>query len=120
MISDDPPSTPGVLEIGVFLAELALLAALVYAGVVLPGSLVGRIVLTVVLVGVFVVVWGRWLAPRAPRRLSHRPGLALKVVLFAVGAALLARAGAVVVAVVFLVVTEAVVVAAELRRGARR
>jgi hypothetical protein len=52
--------------------------------------------------------------------LSHRPGLALKVVLFVVGAGLLAWAGSVVLAVVFLVVTEAVVVAAEVRRGARR
>jgi hypothetical protein len=111
---------PGALEIGVFLAELALLAALIYAGVVIPGSLVGRVVLTVVLAAVFVVMWGRWLAPRAPRRLSHRPGLALKVVLFVVGAGLLAWAGSVVLAVVFLVVTEAVVVAAEVRRGARR
>jgi amino acid transporter len=108
--------SPGPLEIGVFLAELALLAALVYAGIALPDTLIGRIVLVVVLVGVFVVVWGRWLAPRAPRRLPPRPGLALKVVLFVIGAVLLAWAGPLLLAVVFLVVTEAVVVAAEVRR----
>ncbi|HEY2194137.1 MAG TPA: DUF2568 domain-containing protein [Actinomycetospora sp.] len=117
MTREEPPSTPGILEIGVFLAELALLAVLVYVGIALPGTVVGRIVLTIVLVVVvFVVVWGRWLAPRAPRRLPPRPGLALKVAIFAVGAALLAWSGVVVPAVVFLVVTEAVVVAAELRR----
>jgi len=107
---------PGALEVVVFLAELAMLAALVYVGVVLPGSVLGRVVLVVVLLAAFVAVWGRWLAPRAPRRLAHRPGLILKVVVFAVGAALLAWAGPLVLAVVFLLVTEAVVVAAEVRR----
>ena len=116
MTSEDPVAAPGPLEIGVFVAELALLAALVYVGIVLPGSLAGRIVLTVVLLIVFVVVWGRWLAPRAPHRLAPRPGLAAKAVVFAIGAGLLAWAGPVVAGVVFLVVTEAVVIAAELRR----
>jgi amino acid transporter len=113
---DVPPSTPGALEIAVFLAELALLAVLVHVGIALPDSVVGRIVLALVLVVVFVVVWGRWLAPRAPRRLPPRPGLALKVVIFAIGAALLGWAGPLWAAIVFLVVTEAVVVAAERRR----
>jgi Protein of unknown function (DUF2568) len=108
--------TPGALEVGVLLAELAMLAALVYVGVVLPGSVLGRIVLVVVLLAVFVAVWGRWLAPRAPRRLAPVPGLVVKVVVFAVGAALLAWAGPLGLAVAFLVVTEVVVVAAELRR----
>jgi hypothetical protein len=113
MTSEAPP---GALEIGVFLAELAMLAALVYVGIVLPSSVIGRVVLVVVLLGVFVAVWGRWLAPRAPRRLPARPGLVVKVVVFAVGAALLAWAGPLLLALVFLVVTEAVVVAAEIRR----
>jgi hypothetical protein len=39
--------TPGVLEAGVFLAELAMRAAQVYVGVVLPGSTLGRVVLVV-------------------------------------------------------------------------
>ena len=108
--------TPGALEIGVFLAELAMLAALVYVGVVLPGSVLARIVLVVVLLAVFVGGWGRWLAPRAPRRLAPVPGLVAKVVVFAVGSALLAWAGPTGVAVAFLAVTEVVVVAAELRR----
>jgi hypothetical protein len=113
MTSAEPP---GVLDVGVFLAELALLAALIYVGIVLPSSVLGRVVLVVVLLAAFVVVWGRWLAPRAPRRLPHRPGLALKVVVFAIGAALLAWAGPLGLAVAFLVGTEAVVIAAELRR----
>ncbi len=110
------PGDPGVLEIGVFLAELAMLAALVYVGVVLPDSVLGRIVLVVVLLAVFVAAWGRWLAPRAPHRLPPVPGLVVKVVVFAVGAALLAWAGPFWLAVAFFVVTEAVVVAAEVRR----
>jgi amino acid transporter len=108
--------SPGALEIGVFVAELALLAALVYVGIALPGTVLGRVVLVVVLVGVFVAVWGRWLAPRAPRRLDPRPGLALKVVVFAIGAALLAWAGPLLLGLVFFVVTEVLVVAAEVRR----
>jgi hypothetical protein len=113
MTSEEPP---GALEIGVFLAELAMLAALVYVGMALPATVLGRVVLVVVLLGVFVAVWGRWLAPRALRRLPPHPGLALKVVVFAVGAALLAWAGPLLLGIVFLVVTEAVVVAAEVRR----
>src|ERR1700759_1325957 len=91
--TDERRSGPAALEAGAFLAELALLAALVYAGLVLPSTVAGRIALAVVLVGSFVVVWGRWLAPRAPRRLPPRPGLVLKVVLFAAGSVLVAVAG---------------------------
>ncbi|WP_285587335.1 YrdB family protein [Actinomycetospora sp. NBRC 106378] len=109
-------SGPGLIEAGVFLAEVAMIAVLVYAGVALPRSVVGRIVLVVVLVGVFVVIWGRWLAPRAARRLPPRPGLLLKLALFAVGALLLAWAGPVWLAVVFLVFSEGLVIAAERER----
>ena len=116
MTSGESPTAPGVPEVGVFVAELAMLAALVYVGIELPSSVIGRIVLVVVLLALFVVVWGRWLAPRAPRRLAPRLGLALKVVVFAVGSALLAVVGPLVVAAVFFVLTQAVVVAAETRR----
>lgn len=111
-------SASGVLEAGAFLVELMMLGALVYVGVVLPGSVVGRVVLAVVLPVVVAVIWGRWLAPRAPRRLPFRRGLMLKIVLFAVTAVLLGWAGPLVVAIVFFVVTEGVVVAAEAGRRA--
>ena len=106
-------SAPGVLEAGAFVVEVMMLAALVYVGVVLPGSVVGQVVLAVGLPVVVAVVWGRWLAPREPRRLPYRRGLALKIVLFAMTSVLLAWAGPLVPAIVFFVVTEGIVVAAE-------
>jgi hypothetical protein len=114
--SGETSAGSGLLEAGAFLAELAMLAALVYVGIVLPDSVVGRIALVVVLVAVFVVGWGRWLAPRARRRLAPVPGLVAKVVIFAIGSALLAWAGPIGLAIAFFVVTEVIVVAAELRR----
>lgn len=101
-----------------FLAELAMLAALVYVGLA-PPTLVGRIVLVVGLLAVYIVTWGRWLAPRAPRRLAPGPGLFLKVMIFAVGSVLLLWAGPVWLAVAFFVITEALIVAAESRRPLR-
>ena len=90
-----------------------MIVALVYAGVVLPASVLGRVALALALPVVVIVVWGRWLAPRAPRRLPPRAGLALKVALFAGTSVLLGLAAPVGVAVAFLVLTEAVIVAAE-------
>ena len=105
-----------MLDASAFLTELAMLAALIYVGLALPSSAVGRIALVVLLPAVFVVVWGRWLAPRAPKRLAPGPGLALKVVIFATGSALLGWAGPLGVAVAFFAVTEGVVLAAATRR----
>jgi hypothetical protein len=121
-VTTDESGTTGVggLEAAVFLAELVMLAALVGVGIALPSSTVAKVVAAVALPAVAIAVWGRWLAPRAPRRLPHRSGLVAKVAIFAVTALLLALAGPVWVAVVFLVVTEAVVVAAERRRGPAR
>jgi hypothetical protein len=110
-------SASGVLEAGAFVAELMMLAALVYVGVMLAGSVAGRVALAVGLPVVVAVIWGRWLAPRAPRRLPFRTGLILKIALFAITAALLGWAGPLALAIVFFVVTEGVVVAAE--RGRR-
>jgi Protein of unknown function (DUF2568) len=109
-------SATGVLEIGAFFAEVLMLIALVYVGVATPASVVGRVVLAIALPLAVTVVWGRWLAPRAARRLPPRPGLALKIALFAVTAALLGFVGPIALAVAFLVVTEGLVIAAELGR----
>jgi hypothetical protein len=106
----------GALEVGAFLAEILMLAALVYVGVTLPTSIAGRVALALLLPLVVAAIWGRWLAPRAARRLPPRPGLALKVVLFAITSVLLAVVAPIVAAVVFFLATEGVVVAAELRR----
>lgn len=109
-------SAAGVLEVGAFFAEVLLLVALVYVGVALPTSIVGRVVLALALPLAVSVIWGRWLAPRAARRLAPRPGLALKIALFAGTSVLLGLVGNVVAAVVFFALTEAVVIAAELGR----
>lgn len=109
-------SGTGVLDIGAFFAEVLMLVALVYVGVATPASVVGRVVLAIALPLAVSLVWGRWLAPRATRRLPPRPGLALKIALFAVTAVLLGIVGQILLAVIFLVVTEGVVIAAELGR----
>jgi hypothetical protein len=112
-----PENGTGVLDVAAFFAEVLMLIALVYVGVATPASLIGRVVLAIALPLSVSLVWGRWLAPRATHRLPPRPGLALKIALFAVTAVLLAVVGPIVWAVVFLVVTEGVVIAAE--RGRR-
>ena len=106
----------GTLEAGVFLAEMATLAALLYVGIALPESIGVKVLAAVALPTVVAVGWGRWLAPHAPWPLPPRAAFGLKVGLFAVVALLLALAGPVWVGVVFLVVTEALVVAAEQHR----
>lgn len=114
MDADRPPNGAiGGLEVGAFFAEVLMLIALVYVGIATPASLVGRVVLAIALPLAVSAAWGRWLAPRADRRLPPRPRLALKIALFAVTAVLLGLVGSVIVAVVFLVVTEGVVIAAE-------
>jgi hypothetical protein len=112
-------SAPGVLEAGAFFAEVLMLVALVYVGVALPTAVVARVVLAILLPLGVAAIWGRWLAPRATRRLPIWPGLALKVALFAATAVLLGLAGQIVLALAFFVVTEGVVVAAELGRRSR-
>jgi Protein of unknown function (DUF2568) len=112
-------SGTGVLQVGAFFAEILMLIALVYVGVATPASLIGRVVLAIALPLAVSATWSRWLAPRAPRQLPPRPGLALKVALFAVTAVLLGLVGSIALAVVFLVVTEGVVIAAELARRPR-
>ena len=116
MTTGEAQGRPGVLEVGVFLAEVAMLAALVYVGLALPSSVIGRIALVAGLLAIYIVIWGRWLAPKAPRRLGPRSGLSLKVTIFAVGSMLLLWVGPLWLAIAFFLVTEALVVAAESQR----
>jgi hypothetical protein len=113
------PSPPSALDVGVFLAELALLAALIYVGIALPPSVVGKVVAAIALPVVVGVAWGRWLAPRASRPLPHRTALALKIAIFALASVLLALAGPAWLAVVFFLITEVLVVTAERARWRR-
>lgn len=75
-----------------FLAEIGMLVCLGIGGWQLGDSLLVSVVLTVVLPLVAAVVWGRWVAPRASRRLPDPARLGVEVTLFA--AALLAVMGA--------------------------
>ncbi len=87
-----------------FLTELALLAALVWAALGASLPLAGRIVLAVAAPVLAMVIWGRWLAPRAAHRLRDPLRLGVELVLFAVAAVALALTGPVLAAVVFAVI----------------
>jgi len=67
-----------------FLAELGLLTALGYVGwVLVEGPALLRVLLAACLPLLAAAVWGRWVAPRASRRLEDPARLAVEVVLFA-------------------------------------
>jgi hypothetical protein len=78
----------------VFIVELALLASLAVAGARL-GAHAAAIALAVLLPLVAAVLWGRYLAPRASRRLPHPARLVAKLALILAASALLAAAGAI-------------------------
>lgn len=65
-----------------FLAELGMLACLGLAGWHLGDSWVASLALAVGLPLVAALVWGRWVAPRASRRLPDPARLVLEVSLF--------------------------------------
>ncbi len=68
-----------------FLLELAALAAYAATAIVLLGWLWGSIV-AVALVAIVIVVWGRWAAPRARRRLATPARIPLELVILGGGA----------------------------------
>lgn len=105
-------------DVAVFADELLLLAVLAVAGAGLGDALVVRIVLAIVLPLAVVILWGRWLAPRASRRLGNPAGPVVKIVLFAIASALLAATGTVLWAALFGVVSLALLVTVEM--SARR
>lgn len=75
-----------------FLAELGMLVCLGIGGWQLGDSLLASVFLGVVLPLMAAGVWGRWVAPRASRRLRDPTRLGVEVTLFV--AALLAVMGA--------------------------
>jgi hypothetical protein len=97
-----------------FLLELALLAAAVAVGLLLPGPLAVRIAVAVLLPVLVIAVWSVLMAPRAARRLPPRQRLLVQTVLFALAVVALATLGQVVWAVVL-----AVLVAVRIGLGAR-
>jgi hypothetical protein len=66
-----------------FLAELGMLACLGIGGWRLGDSLLASVALGIVLPLVAAGIWGRWVAPRASRRLRDPGRLAVEVTLFA-------------------------------------
>lgn len=101
------------VEVAAFAAELALLAALALAGANLTTTPVTRIVLAIALPLAVATLWGRWLAPRASRRLPPVPGLLAKLLIFTLTSVLLAVTGFPTLAVIFWVVTIPVLTLAE-------
>lgn len=86
-----------------FLTELALLAGLAVAGARLGAGIVLRIVDAVLLPVVAAALWGLFIAPRAPRRLSEPTRFVVEFVLFAAAGVALALSGWLVVGVVIAV-----------------
>ena len=68
-----------------FLAELGLVAGLAWGGYHLGhrAGVVPGLVLAVLLPAVGIAIWGRWIAPRAPRRLRDPQRSLVEFVLFA-------------------------------------
>jgi hypothetical protein len=88
-----------------FATELALLAALVVAGVNASAGLAWRIALAVVGPLLAATIWGIGIAPRARRRWPDPWRIAAEIALFLIAAAALALEGNAVAAAVFAVVT---------------
>jgi hypothetical protein len=65
-----------------FVAEVAMLVGLAWAGWSMSDSTFRSWVLAVALPSLAAVVWGTWLSPKAPRRLPTLHRWAVKVTLF--------------------------------------
>jgi hypothetical protein len=85
-----------------FLLELAAIAALAYWGATAADGVLA-VVLAVAASALFIVIWGRFAAPRAGHRLPARSRIALELGLFAVAAIALVLAGSAVLAAAFAV-----------------
>lgn len=107
------------LDALVFVDELVLLAVLAISGASIDAPLVARVALAVTLVAIAGLVWGRWLAPRAPHPMAYPQRLGAKLAVFATAAIALAATDHLVVAAVFFAVSTALVVASERERHRR-
>lgn len=76
-----------------FLLELAMLAAFAYAGGTIGSAVWLQIVVAIAAPCAVAVVWGAWVAPRAPRQLADPGRLALEVALFVAAGLALVAAG---------------------------
>ncbi|MGH3506490.1 MAG: YrdB family protein [Nocardioidaceae bacterium] len=105
--TDDPPIGP--LALVRLISELVMLVALGYVGWELGTGVLTSLPLAIVLPVAAAVTWGRWVAPRATRRLEDPARLGVELVVFGVTAAGLVWVGswaaAVVLAVLYAVGT---------------
>ena len=104
----------GPLQVAVFLDELALLVVLAIAGALIGGGAVASTLRAVFFPLAAAVIWGRWLAPRARRRLAHPARLVAKLALVAIASVLLALSGPLWWGVAFFVVSAPLLIAGEL------
>ncbi len=86
-----------------FFLELAMLAALAYAGFQIASSL--RVVVGIGAPLVAILIWARFMAPKSPTRLTGTGYLIAKFALFGIAAIGLALAGQVTWAIIFIVVS---------------
>lgn len=87
-----------------FLLELCMLAALAYWGFQTSSNLFLRIVLGIGAPLLAAIIWGRFMAPQAKKRLAGLPYLLLKLLIFGLALLALAVAGQVTLAMIFVVI----------------
>ena len=117
---DQDAQRTGLLQVAVFLDELALLALLALAGARLADALAARIVLAVLLPVAAAYVWGRWLAPRARTRLPYPRRLIAKLALTAVASALLVATSLSGLAIMFYALSAALLTAGEVSENCQK
>jgi hypothetical protein len=79
-----PPRPVAAVNLGLrFCIELATFASLGYWGASVHGSMALRTTLAAVAPLAAIAAWSRWLAPRAPRRLTGPAALAVELSIFA-------------------------------------
>lgn len=100
-----------------FLTELALFAGLAVAGARLGDNVALSVVDAILLPAVAIVVWGRFIGPKAARRLAEPARFAVEFVLFAAAGVLLALTDLLVAGIV--VAVTGIVFAALTRRYAK-
>jgi hypothetical protein len=90
-----------------FALELAAIAALIRWGLDAGASTATEILLAVAAAGLFIAVWGRWIAPKAANRLQDPARLIAELAIFAVAAAALAIGGHTALAIGFAILVAA-------------
>lgn len=111
-----PPNAADVRapDVVAFLGEVVLLGMLIIAGAHLGHGILA-VLLAIGLPTVLAALWGRWLAPRASRRLPYPQRLATKLGLVAAAAVLLTVSGSPLWSCVVLAAVAAVFAVAEIR-----